>query len=57
MNKFGSYVKPEHSNGLPQLACSPGFCRFITDFIPRLETDTRKKQESNKTKKLENNWE
>jgi hypothetical protein len=56
MNKFGSYVKPEHSNGLPQLACSPGFCSFIMDFIPRLETD-RKKKEPNKTKKLEHKWE
>jgi len=42
MNKFGSYVKPEHSSGLPQLACSPGFCRFMMDFIPKLETERRK---------------
>lgn len=30
---LGSYVKPLSSSGPPQLACSPGVCRFIMVFI------------------------
>ena len=47
MKTSGRYEKPlSGSKGLPQLACSPGICRFITVLIPFLDTDTQTENNS-----------